>query len=161
MEKYPDASRPDKAILQLLEISLTKNDFEFEGTFYLQTKGTAMGKRFAPSYANIYMAQWEETLFPRCPKLPLSYLRFLDDMWKVLQRGLQEFQIFLQALNSHHASIGVKSVINKPAVDFLDTTVYKGPNFHKTGQLDFKVFFQGYRYTHAPSPSQLSPPPHF
>lgn len=135
MEKYADASRPVEAILQLLEISLTKNDFEFEGAFYLQTKGTAMGKRFVLLYANIYMAQWEETLFPRCPKLPLSYLRFLDDVWGVLQHGLQE-------LNSHHASIKVKSVINKPAVDFLDTTVYKGPNFHKTGQLDFKVFFK-------------------
>lgn len=49
LKKFPDPSRPDGAILKLLEISLTKNDFEFEGAFYLQTKGTAMGKRFAPA----------------------------------------------------------------------------------------------------------------
>lgn len=47
-------------------------------------------------------------------------------------------------LNSHQASIKVKSVINKQTIDFffLDTTVYKGPNFHNTGQFDFKVFFK-------------------
>lgn len=156
-EKFPDASRPVKAILQLLELSLTKNDFEFEGAFYLQIKGTAMGKRFAPSYANIYMAQWEETLFPKCPKLPLCYLRFLDDVWGVCHHGLQEFQIFLQVLNSHHASIKVKSVIDKQAIDFLDTTVYKGLNFHNTGQLDFKVFFQGNGYARTSLSSQLPP----
>ncbi|KAL0149653.1 hypothetical protein M9458_055041, partial [Cirrhinus mrigala] len=61
MNRYPDAKRPDDFILKLLEINLTKNDFEFDSKFYLQIKGTAMGKRFAPSYANIYMAHWEQT----------------------------------------------------------------------------------------------------
>ena len=36
--------RPDKEILKLLEINLTRNDFQFDDKFYLQTKGTAMGK---------------------------------------------------------------------------------------------------------------------
>lgn len=60
--KYPDTSRPDEAILELFELSLTCNDFEFGGEFYLQ--GTAMGKKFAPAYANIHMAQREDS-FPQ------------------------------------------------------------------------------------------------
>lgn len=63
-------------------------------------------------------------------------------MYRGWHHGLQEFQVFLQVLNSHHASIKVKSVIDKQAIDFLDTTVYKGHDFHITGQLDFKVFFK-------------------
>ncbi|XP_038579870.1 uncharacterized protein LOC119906607, partial [Micropterus salmoides] len=39
-QKYPDAKRPDRELLQLLEINLTKNDFEFNGQFFLQIKGT-------------------------------------------------------------------------------------------------------------------------
>lgn len=58
--KYPDSKRPEKELLQLLHINLTRNDFEFENKFFLQIKGTAMGKKFAPAYANIFMAQWEE-----------------------------------------------------------------------------------------------------
>lgn len=54
--KYPDPRRPDLEILQLLYINLKRNDFEFNNQFYLQTKGTAMGKKFAPAYANIFMA---------------------------------------------------------------------------------------------------------
>ncbi|XDV35105.1 hypothetical protein PO909_005132 [Leuciscus waleckii] len=140
--RFPDASRPDEAILELLELSLTRNDFEFEGGFYLQIKGTAMGKRFAPAYANIYMAQWEETVFPKCEEVPLSYFRFLDDVWGVRDRSRQGFETFLGVLNAHHASIKVKAVINEQAIEFLDTIVYKGPEFISTGQLDFKMFFK-------------------
>jgi len=61
MEKCPDSKIPDEYILKLLEINLTKNDFEFDSKFYLQDKGTAMDKKFAPSYANIFMADWEES----------------------------------------------------------------------------------------------------
>lgn len=38
--KNPNPSRPVEAILQLLELSLMCNDFEFAGEFYSQVKGT-------------------------------------------------------------------------------------------------------------------------
>lgn len=69
----PDASRPDEALLQLLEISLVCNNFVFQDKFYLQVKGTAMGKMFPPAYANIYMAEWQQTTFQKCHLLPLIY----------------------------------------------------------------------------------------
>lgn len=49
MEIYPDPRRPDTYILKLLEINLTRNNFKFDSKLYLQTKVTAMGKKFAPS----------------------------------------------------------------------------------------------------------------
>lgn len=79
IQKHPK-DRPDKQILQLLEINLTHNDFVFNEKFYLPVKGTAMGKRFAPSYANIFMANWEEEALAKCPKQPLHYLRYLGDL---------------------------------------------------------------------------------
>lgn len=141
-DRYPDSSRPEKEILELLELSLTCNDFEFEGEWYLQIKGTAMGKKFAPAYANIYMAQWEETVFPKCEKRPLAYFRFLDDVWGLWSHGQQDFDRFLGILNTHHDSIRVQAVVKEEAIEFLDTTVYKGPDFMSTGRLDFKMFFK-------------------
>lgn len=141
-QKYPNKKRPDKELLQLLEINLMRNDFEFNGDFYLQIKGTAMGKKFAPAYANIFMAEWETLALNKCVKKPLHYYRFLDDIWGIWQHSEQDFEVFLRTLNDHNASIKLKSTINKNSIDFLDTTTFKGPNFLNDQKLDIKVFFK-------------------
>lgn len=158
-QTYPDETRPDDALLKLLELSLTKNDFEFGGKHFLQIKGTAMGKKFAPAYANIYMAQWEETVFPKCHRTPYCYLRYLDDIWGIWQHSMQEFEEFIQILNTHHKSIKIKSVTNPQSIDFLDTTVYKGQDFQSTNKLDLKVFFKE-TDTHALLHRNSHHPPH-
>ena len=142
LKKYPDRQRPDAELLELLEINLTKNDFTFDGRTFLQISGTAMGKKFAPSYANIYMALWEETALQKCRLKPTHYFRFLDDIWGTWEHSTEEFEEFIQVLNTHHASITVKYVTNKEQIDFLDVTVFKGKDFNTTGKLDQKVFFK-------------------
>lgn len=140
--KYPDKKRPEKELLQLLEINLTRNDFEFNGDFFLQIKGTAMGKKFAPAYANIFMAEWETAALAKCVKKPLYYYRFLDDIWGIWPHSEQDFETFLSTLNGHNDSIKLKSTISRTTIDFLDTTTFKGPNFPQTHKLDIKVFFK-------------------
>ena len=141
-QKHPDKNRPDKEILTLLHINLIKNDFTFNGRYYLQIKGTAMGKRFAPSYANIFMAQWEGEALATCARLPLIFLRYLDDIFGVWQHSEEEFQDFFQHLDSHDPSIRLKSTIHRSQVDFLDTTVFKGKQFEQSRILDIKVYFK-------------------
>lgn len=141
-KKYPDSKRPDEEVLKLLEINLTKNDFEFNDEYYLQIKGTAMGKRFAPAYANIFMANWEEEALAKCPKKPLHYLRYLDDIWGIWTGTREEFDQFIDILNTHDPSIKLKYEVNEQSIDFLDTTVYKGPSFALNQRLEVKVFFK-------------------
>lgn len=141
-EKYPDPKRPDEELLQLLEINLTRNDFVFDGKFYLQIKGTAMGKRFAPAYANIFMANWEEEVFVKCQKKPIHYLRYLDDIWGIWEGSKEEFEMFLSVLNTHDPSIKLDSEIHPQSIDFLDTTVFKGKEIDNNHQLEVKVFFK-------------------
>lgn len=159
LKKYPDPDRPDKEILDLLHLSLTRNDFEFNDKYYLQIKGTAMGKRFAPAYANIYMAEWEETAFHKCKKLPKKYYRYLDDIWGVWTHSDKDFEDFTQVLNNHHESIEIDPILHDNEVNFLDTTVFKGPNFGKTGILDTKVYFKP-TDTHALLHKKSFHPPH-
>lgn len=141
-EKYPDPKRPDEELLQLLAINLRRNDFEFNGQYYLQIKGTAMGKRFAPAYANIFMANWEQEVFLKCKIKPAHYLRYLDDIWGIWTGSELEFYGFMEVLNSHDPSIKLKTELNSHSIDFLDTTVFKGPGFMENQTLDIKVHFK-------------------
>lgn len=142
MRQYPDPARPDTYILKLLEINLTRNDFEFDSKFYLQTKGTAMGKKFAPSYANIFMADWEHTALTSAPKRPHAYYRFLDDIWGVWTHSMEDFIKFTDHLNHHQQSIKIKYTVDLNEVNFLDVVSFKGPEFLNTGRLDFRVYFK-------------------
>ena len=141
-QKYPDPNRPDEELLQLLDINLRRNDFVFNEKYYLQIKGTAMGKKFAPAYANIFMANWEEEVFAKCQKKPMHYLRYLDDIWGIWTGSRDEFEQFVAILNSHDTSIKLKYEISQESITFLDTTVYKGPGFADNNQLDIKVYFK-------------------
>ena len=58
-DKY-DVSMPFEEINRLLELSLLHNDFLFNDQWFLQTSGTAMGIKYAPSFANIFMANLED-----------------------------------------------------------------------------------------------------
>lgn len=140
--RFPDKNRPEDAILKLLEINLTKNDFEFNSKHYLQVKGTAMGKKFAPSYANIFMARWEEKALAAWQFKPFSYFRFLDDIWGVWTGTEEYFKQFADHLNNFHRSIKIKYTLDRAGVNFLDTVTYKGKGFVETGKLDVRVYFK-------------------
>ena len=141
-QKYPRPKRPDKYLLQLLEISLRRNDFEFDSNYYLQTKGTAMGKRFAPSYANIFMADWEQRALDTFPLKPLLYYRFLDDIWGIWIYTKKEFEEFAEHLNTFTPSIRIKYNFHETEVNFLDTITYKGTHFKDTGTLESRIYFK-------------------
>jgi hypothetical protein len=50
-----DEKPSNDCLINLLEFVLTKNTFQFNGDFFLQICGCAMGSKVAPSYANIYL----------------------------------------------------------------------------------------------------------
>jgi len=53
-QEIPDLHRPDEGFLDLLETTLRCNDFEFNGQYFLQVCGIAMGRKYSPAAANIY-----------------------------------------------------------------------------------------------------------
>lgn len=101
-----------------------------------------MGKAFAPSYANIFMARWEESALASHPLKPFSYFRFLDDIWGVWTHSEDAFSTFIQHLNNHQKSIKIKYTLDPKEVNFLDVTTFKGTRFSETGRLDFRVHFK-------------------
>ena len=139
---YPDHTRPDSDILELLEITLRNNDFQFDGKFFLQICGIAMGRKYAPSAANIYLRKFDHQAmhnFRICPKL---YGRFLDDIfgiWPGTKAELKEYETYL---NSLIPGIKVTFTVRDQIIEFLDTQVYKHIDESGTCKLKTKVFFK-------------------
>ena len=63
-------------ISKLISTILTKNNFSFNGEYYLQTQGTAMGTKMAPSYANIFMGEIERQFLDTQDYKPLVWWRY-------------------------------------------------------------------------------------
>lgn len=140
---FPRKDRPDAEIIQLLEMTLTRNDFEFNNNYYLQTCGCAMGRKYSPAYADLYMADWEEEAFKKCAELPVVYLRYLDDIFGLWTGTEETFKQFLGVLNCHHPKIKLKCSLQWERVEFLDTQVFFIPIAGgKEKKLATKVYFK-------------------
>ena len=123
-KERPNAFLPTKnSILKLLELVLTKNNFDFNGKHYLQVNGTAMGTRVAPTYANLFMADFEDKHVYTYPLQPLVWFRYIDDCNIIWTHGEQELIKFVEHLNSVHESIKFTSEYSRVKVNFLDTTL--------------------------------------
>lgn len=99
-----------------------------------------MGKKFAPVYVNIYMADWEQTVFPKCPKLSLLYIIYLDDIFGVWSHSI--FKHFINVLNGHYNSITVKYNLQSEQIKFLDTQVFVVRGDDEKWSLGTRVYFK-------------------
>ena len=60
LEKANQSRPTPKTLSGLLENVLKLNNFNFNGEHYIQIKGTAMGTRGAPNFANVYIGRLED-----------------------------------------------------------------------------------------------------
>jgi len=134
---HPITKRPDDYIIKLLEITLLRNDFQFFDKTYLQVKGTAMGKKYAPSFANIFMHFWEQNALSLSILKPTLWKRYIDDIFCIWPFSLSELEIFIVHLNSIDPHIKITATHSTSEVDFLDCTVFKSFDYIST-----KVFFK-------------------
>ena len=63
LDKREDQSVSSESLCKLANIVLKHNYFELGKDVYHQILGTAIGTKFAPHYANIFMAGLEEEIF--------------------------------------------------------------------------------------------------
>ena len=102
---------------------LTLNIFQFNGENYQQVGGTAMGIRVAPSYANIFMSQFEEKHVYTYRLKPLAWYRYIDNVFCIWQHGDTELNNFVKHLNNMHDTIKFSMETSRVEISFLDTMV--------------------------------------
>ena len=115
-------NKTSRMVTNLAKLVLENNFFEFNGTMSLQTAGTAMGTRMAPSYAIIYMDNLETKLLQRSPIKPKLWKRYIDDIFTILPEEPTDFTAWL---NSQHQSIKFTAETYNGGIAFLDTWITK------------------------------------
>ena len=110
-------------ICDLIDFILSHNNFTFNGNHFLQVKGTAMGTRMAPSYANIFMACFEDKLLNSSTIRPAHYYRYIDDIFFIWPHGEEEFLAFYKRANELHDSISFTMERSYEEIPFLDVLV--------------------------------------
>ena len=116
-------------LLEAIDIVLRNNTFHFNNEFFLQLKGTAMGTKMAPTYANLVMGYLEEKLYLQCEKkqgiafrsfVEKECKRYLDDCYITWNESHGPLNIMNDLLADLHACINFTCEFNKDKISFLD-----------------------------------------
>ena len=82
-----------------------------------------MGMRVAPSYANIFVSQFEEKYVYTYRLKPLAWYRYIDDVFCIWQHGDSELKNVVEHLNNTHDTIKFSMETSKVEISFLDSMV--------------------------------------
>ena len=117
-------SLPVEDIIDLLSFCLNTTYFVFEGCYYQQVFGTAMGSPVSAVIANLVMEDVEHRALASVPVSLSFWKRFVDDVISAVSSN--EIDILLQHLNSIEPSIqfSVEREING-YLAFLDSNVHR------------------------------------
>ena len=123
-------------IILLLEFCLKNTYFSFQGQFFEQVEGAAMGSPVSPVVANLYIKYLEQKALSTAPHPPRFWCRFVDDTF-VIHKEVNK-QGFLQHINSVDPAIKFIVEDNKEdgSIPFLDTIVKPEDN----GSLSITVY---------------------
>jgi hypothetical protein len=141
----------DSNFFPLIEHCLTSTYFQFQGEFYEQTSGAAMGSPISPIIANIFMEHFENEVLKNAPLKPSTWFRYVDDTFVIWSHGRETLPQFLDFLNSQHRNIQFTMEIEQNnQLPFLDVLVKK----NEDGTLGHRVYRKPThtdRYLHATS----------
>ena len=115
-----------KHIIKLLEFCLRSTYFVFQGQYYEQVEGAAMGSPLSPIVANIYMEHFETKTLETAPHPPSLWKRFVDDTFVILETEQKEE--FFQHINFIEEKIQFTAETTRPdgLIHFLDTNICNG-----------------------------------
>ena len=121
LNKRTEFQPPTHTLVRLAELVLTLNTFSFNGDYYQQTGGVAMGSRFGPNYACLFVGHIEEQIFQQYRgKTPDLYKRYIDDIVGAASGTKEDLEDFATFVNNFHPSLKFTWAISDDKLLFLD-----------------------------------------
>ena len=134
---------PRVVLKKLLEFATKKSHFLFDGQYYDQIDGVAMGSPLGPVLANIFMCYFEEKWVMTGNIHPSIWFRYVDDTFTVFDSRITANQ-FLQYLNSRHKNIKFTIEFEENnEIPFLDILVKHSDSNKLTTSVYRKKTFTG------------------
>ena len=116
---------PPDVMLELIQICLDFNIFDYNGSWYKQIQGLAMGSPLSPIIACLYMESIEKKYI--LPKLPpkTAWFRYIDDILFICEEESQAEEV-LNIINTIEDPIKftIEKEINN-SIPFLDVNIIK------------------------------------
>lgn len=91
--------------INLADICMLQNFFQFNNKYYQQCDGTAMGNSLSPFIANLFMSKFEIDRKNDMKYFPRVWIRYVDDVFAVFDTSKCSIQDFVNELNSKVPSI--------------------------------------------------------
>ena len=126
----------------MLDIAIKGSIFYFNGSYYRQVDGVAMGSPLGLVLANIFLCHHEMNWLRKCPTsfTPVLYKRYVDDI-VVLMDSKKSLVCFFRYMNSKHPNMSFTyETEENDQIPFLDilvcrskgkfnTSTYRKPTF--------------------------------
>ena len=99
LEKRDKKTIPMEKLLKMAEFVLKNNYFEFGNKIKKEISRTAIGTKFAPPYACIFMGDFETEFLEGQHLQPLVWLRYIDDIFFIWNHVKESLKKFLEEIN--------------------------------------------------------------
>ena len=123
--KYNKIKRSD--FRKLLQYAVKDALILFNGKYYIQIDGVAMGSPLGPTLANVFLCHWEEIWLEKCPMQfkPVFYRRYIDDTF-LLFTSKDHVKKFHNYVNSKHIKMNFTYELEEEnKLSFLDVLIFR------------------------------------
>ena len=120
-QRSDQTSISTSTLLRLADLVLTSNSFQFNGRFFKQVKGVAMGTKMGPSVACLTLGLFEHNLFRQFKGTPpILFKRYIDDIFGAFFGTLEEVQDFVNFVSTFDPNFKFTNTISPSCASFLD-----------------------------------------
>lgn len=95
---YSTMGAQNEFIIELLDLALKHNYFQFLGNSFQQRCSTSMGAPWAPAYACLHLRWWEEEVVYGSPMYlghARTWLRYINDILMIWESSTTELKAFM------------------------------------------------------------------
>ena len=123
LDKRKTHKVPTSKLIKMAEFVLKNNYFQFSDKVYQQISGTAIGTKFAPPYACIFMDQVKSKFLQTQKFQPLVWFRYIDDIFFIWTHGEKSLKKFMMEFNNFNPNIKFTYEFSEESINFLDLNV--------------------------------------